>query len=111
VSDPKEFQSRTRAKRELGDRLRQVRMEIYGEHGAPALAGLLRVPHHTWTNYENGVTIPGEVLLELLVLTRVEPRWLLRGEGAQYRSTAADGAHQPPFEGTDRWGSRRAGIS
>jgi len=86
-------------------------MEFYGEHGAPMLARHLRIPQQTWNNYENGVTIPGEVLLELLVLTHVEPRWLLRGEGAQYRSTAGDGAHQPHLEGTDRSWSRRAGIS
>jgi len=111
MPDAEEFQSRSRAKRDLGERLRRVRMELYGEHGAPALACLLRVPQHTWNNYENGVTIPGEVLLDLLVLTRVEAHWLLRGEGAQYRSTPGDGARQPDSEGTDRWGGRRVGTS
>jgi hypothetical protein len=87
MSDPEEFQSRSSAKRGLGERLRQVRIELYGEHGAPELARLLGLPHRTWFNHENGVTIPGEVLLDLLVLTRVEPQWLLRGVGARFRPT------------------------
>lgn len=31
------------------------------------------------------MTVPGHVLLRFLVLTRVEPRWLLDGEGRTYR--------------------------
>jgi len=86
-------------------------MELYGEHGAPALARLLGLPERTWSNFENGVTIPGDILLELLVLTRVEPGWLLEGKGARFRFTAADGAHPPDSKGADRWRSRRAGMS
>jgi len=111
MSDAHEFESRSKAKQDLGARLRQLRMELYGEHGAPELARFLGLPHRTWTNYENGVTIPGEVLLGLLVVARVEPRWLLRGEGEKFRSTAWAEAHQPDFESIDRSGSRRAGMS
>ena len=49
------------------------------------LAEALRLPSRTWANYEDGVTIPGEVLLEFLELTGVEPSWLLRGAGEMSR--------------------------
>ena len=65
--------------------LRLIRLELYGEHGGPVLAGKLQIPSRTWANYERGVTIPGETLLEFLVLTGVEPTWLLRGAGEKYR--------------------------
>ena len=68
----------------VAGRLRMIRMDLYGEHGGPLLAGKLRLPHRTWSNYEQGVTIPGEVLLEFLRLTGVEPTWLLSGLGEKY---------------------------
>jgi hypothetical protein len=43
----------------LGMRLREVREGLYGDGGAA-----LGVPEATWRNYERGVTIPGDVLLE-----------------------------------------------
>jgi hypothetical protein len=110
MSVPEKSPSRSRVKRDLGERLRQVRTELYGEHGAPALARFLRVPERTWCNYENGVTIPGDILLELLTLTSAEPRWLLGGEGARFRSNAGDGTRQADSEGADRRGNRRAGM-
>lgn len=61
----------------LAARLRQLRMERYGRHGAPELAGALGLPTRTWLNYERGVTVPAEVVLKLIELTSVEPRWLL----------------------------------
>lgn len=77
------------AKRKLADRFRQVRVEQFGLRGDSRLARELNIPLRTWLNYESGVTIPGEILLLFLVLTDVEPRWLLSGEGAMYRSAAA----------------------
>jgi hypothetical protein len=71
----------------VAGRLRQVRLELYGEHGGPMLAEKLRLPWRTWDNYERSVTIPGEVLLEFLELTGIEPLWLLRGLGEKYRVT------------------------
>jgi transcriptional regulator with XRE-family HTH domain len=94
MSDPLGSRSRARAKQDLGERLRRVRRELYGEHGGPELASLLGIPYRTWANYEGGVTIPGEVLLGLLDLTGVEPRWLLRGEGAAFRSPPGGEAGQ-----------------
>jgi hypothetical protein len=67
-------------KKALGDRLRRVRTDRYGEGGGAGLARLLGIPHRTWMNYEAGVTIPGEALLDLLVLTGVDPRWLREGD-------------------------------
>ena len=66
----------------IARRLRLVRLELYGEHGGPLLAEALRLPFRTWANFERGVTIPGEVLLEFVEITGCEPLWLLRGAGA-----------------------------
>jgi hypothetical protein len=106
-----EFPSRRRAKCDLGERLRQVRVEIYGKDGAPELAHILGLPEQSWSNYENGVTIPGDVLLELLVLTYVEPRWLLRGEGEKFRLPAGDVDDQQNSENTKPSAGRRATIA
>lgn len=73
-----------RGKHDLGERLRQIRSELYGAEGIAELVGLLGIPSRSWSNYENGVTIPGEVLLLFLILTRVEPQWLLHGEGPRF---------------------------
>ena len=70
---------------ELAERLQQVRLDFYGEHGAPMLAGELGIPIRTWLNYESGVEIPGRILLRFIVLTGVEPAWLSTGLGPQYR--------------------------
>ena len=42
----------------LADRVREVRLELFGEHGGPRLAEALGIPHRTWHHFENGVTIP-----------------------------------------------------
>jgi len=70
----------------LATRLVEVRHELYGEHGGPELAQVLGLPHGTWMNYENGITIPGEMLLKFMEVTGVEPLWLLRGSGPVYRA-------------------------
>ena len=85
MSDPHSFQSRSNANRDLGERLRAVRVELYGQHGTPELARDLHLSPRTWSRYEDGVTIPGEVLLAVLDLTRAETRWLLRGVGEMFR--------------------------
>ena len=66
---------------ELADRLREVRLEMYGVHGGPLLAEILEIPARTWAHYESGVAIPGLVLLRFIEATRVAPHWLLTGEG------------------------------
>jgi hypothetical protein len=73
------------AKRDLAGRLREVRVELYGEHGGSVLARLLCLPRRTWAKYEDGATIPGEVLLAFVVGTGADPQWLLHGEGPMFQ--------------------------
>jgi hypothetical protein len=68
----------------LAERLREIREDGYGEHGGQALADALDVPLATWLNYESGVTAPAEIVLKLIVMTGVNPLWLLTGEGERY---------------------------
>jgi hypothetical protein len=70
----------------LARRLRDIRVERYGEQGGHLLAEALEIPARTWANYESGVSIPGLVLLRFIEVTGVEPHWLLAGEGPKYRS-------------------------
>jgi hypothetical protein len=74
-----------RVKHGLSDRLRSLRTEFYGERGGPDLARTLGIPVRTWYNYENGVTVPAEIILRIVELTSIEPIWLLRGEGPKFR--------------------------
>jgi hypothetical protein len=46
----------------LARRLRKIRLQLFGDHGAPLLAEALKIPVRTWLNYEWGITIPGCVL-------------------------------------------------
>ena len=62
-------------------RMREIREKLYGEYGSEFLARGLSLPVGTWMNYERGVTMPANVLLEFLELTGADPRWLLTGEG------------------------------
>ena len=71
---------------DLASRIRLIRLETYGEDGITDLAEALGLPARTWRNFEDGVRIPGEVLLRFLLLTGAEPHWLLTGEGDKYRS-------------------------
>lgn len=65
----------------LGMRLREIREGLYGEGGAAALAAALGVPEATWLNYERGVVIPGDLLLEFIDLTGADPHRLLADDG------------------------------
>lgn len=75
-----------RVKCTLSERLRDIRVELYGERGGSEMARRLGLPIRTWYNYEGGVTVPAEVLLRFVELTNVEPIWLLHGTGARYRT-------------------------
>src|SRR5262245_7991224 len=72
----------------LAKRLKQVRSDLYGEDGAPELAGLLGIPVRTWHNSWSGITLRAEVILRFIALTSVNPSWLLDGEGEKYRGRA-----------------------
>jgi hypothetical protein len=81
----------------LARRLREVRLQMYGEHGGPRLAEALELPARTWAHYESGVTFPGLVLLRFIEVTGVEPHWLLTGEGP--RALAGSGeSHSRRFQ-------------
>jgi transcriptional regulator with XRE-family HTH domain len=69
---------------DLADRVREVREDLYGRHGAQFMADALGLPLGTWANYERGVTIPAVVILKLIDETGVSPSWLLSGQGPRY---------------------------
>lgn len=75
-------------KASLSRRLREIRQELFGEHGGPELSRRLGLPARTWYNYETGVTVPAEVLLGFIEQTGVAPMWLLTGEGPRYQRMA-----------------------
>ena len=77
--------ARMSANQEIARRLRQVRIERFGESGENKFAQFLGVSQRTWLNYESGVIVPGAFILHFLELTSVEPIWLLRGEGLPYK--------------------------
>ena len=79
--------SETRAS--LSRSVREIRLELYGEAGAPALAARLELPPGTWRNFEAGVTMPAEVLLRFIEVTGADPHWLLTGQGERYISRLA----------------------
>jgi hypothetical protein len=66
---------------ELALRLREVRQDLYGEYGAQFLADALEIQVETWLNYESGVTMPAQIVLKLIDVARVNPHWLLTGQG------------------------------
>jgi hypothetical protein len=92
----------------LARRLREVRRDLFGEHGGAMLAEFLRLPNRSWMNYESGVAIPAAVLLRFLEITGVSAHWLLTGQGPKYaRSPAGAGGDR----GTARipWGRGEPG--
>jgi hypothetical protein len=87
VARKKTSKVRVNVKVSLSRRLREIRQEIFGDHGGPELARRLNLPARTWYNYETGVTVPAEVLLGFIEQTGANPIWLLTGEGPRYRRT------------------------
>lgn len=67
-------------------RLAEVRRDLFGDEGIPAIAEALRLPHQTWMNFEKGVVMPATTLLCFLDLTSVDPHWLLTGRGPKYQA-------------------------
>ena len=65
-------------------RIRQARLETYGEDGIPHLAGELGIAPGTWEDYEAGATIPDTIILRFVCLTGISPHWLLTGDGPPY---------------------------
>jgi hypothetical protein len=65
----------------LAERLREIRNDLCGEHGAQLLADALDVRVESWLNYEAGAKVPADVVLKLIDIARVNPVWLLTGQG------------------------------
>jgi hypothetical protein len=84
VARKKTSKVRVNVKASISRRLREVRQELFGDHGGPELARRLNLPARTWYNYETGVTVPAEVLLSFIDQTGANPVWLLSGEGERY---------------------------
>jgi len=90
VARKKTPKTRVNIKASLSRRLREIRQELFGDHGGPELARRLNLPARTWYNYETGVTVPAEVLLGFIEQTGANPMWLLTGEGSRYRHADDD---------------------
>jgi hypothetical protein len=83
----------------LAARVRAVRMDLFGEHGGPVLARLLRIPSRRLARIEAGDPIPALFVLQLIEVTGANPHWLLYGEGERYRRPASSrlgGRHPGP---------------
>lgn len=85
VARKKTSTAKLNVKTSISNRLREIRLEVFGEHGGPEIARLLDLPARTWYNYETGVTVPAEVLLGFIDETNVNPLWIFHGEGPKYR--------------------------
>jgi hypothetical protein len=81
--------------RTLARRIREIREELYGEDGVPALAEALGIPARTWANYEGGVALPAPILLGVIEITGADPHWLLTGEGERYTASARRRGERP----------------
>ncbi len=68
----------------LGNRLRLIRIELFGRLGIINLAWELGIPPKTWNNYELGVTMPADILVRFVELTSVDPHWLATGDGPRF---------------------------
>ena len=71
-------------KASLAGRVREIREFLYGENGVETFARAMGVPPATWLNYERGITMPAEVLLDFMEVTQVDPHWLNTGEGERF---------------------------
>jgi hypothetical protein len=68
----------------VADRVREIRIDLYGVNGGPLLAEALQIPFRTLHNYENGCTIPAQTILRLIEVTGAHPHWLLTGRGERF---------------------------
>ncbi len=69
----------------LASRVREIRLDKFGGEGIANLSRAMNIPARTWEHFENGVMIPGWIILQFIEITGVEPHWLLTGKGERYR--------------------------
>jgi hypothetical protein len=74
----------------LSERVRAVREDLFGAHGAPLVARAIQVPIRVWCSYEMGATIPAEVILRFIEVTNANPHWLHSGDGQRYLPDSGD---------------------
>lgn len=74
----------TQADHSLGiaQRLIQLRLGLYGEHGGPLLAMMIGVSFREWLGYEQGRSVPQGVLRRVAEVTDSDLDWLRTGQGA-----------------------------
>jgi hypothetical protein len=77
-------QELVRSKLAIAGRLAALRLAIFGERGGPEMARRLNIPARTWYNYEKGITVPAEIILQIIKQTSVEAGWLLDGTGLMF---------------------------
>jgi hypothetical protein len=83
----------------LPERMRVIRLDLFGDDGAFLLASLLRIPEAKWRRMEASGRIPAHVILAFIEITGANPRWLLSGAGEKYsRSVSGDRAGGPGFQ-------------
>jgi transcriptional regulator with XRE-family HTH domain len=90
----------TVAKRaEIGQRLKLLRAALTAPPrtakrrrvpGLRALCGRLGISVKTWGNYESGRFMPQERVLQVIVETGVNPRWLFSGNGEMFSRPIAE---------------------
>jgi hypothetical protein len=82
------YNSNRQQQPELAERIREIREDLCGEHGAQFLADALKLRVETWLNYESGVTAPAHVVLKLIDIARVTCRFRdsARLENSLYQS-------------------------
>jgi hypothetical protein len=81
----------------LATRVREIRVDMLRTYGTLFLAEAMGLPSKTWEMYEAGVTIPGEVILQFIEVTKASPDWLLTGQGARYQPSP------PGLRADSRW--------
>jgi hypothetical protein len=95
-STPSRHASDTHVQASISRRLREIRQDLFGDHGGPEMARRLNLPARTWYNYETGVSVPAEVLLAFANQTGANPIWLLSGEGPKYRRGQPEASRSEP---------------
>jgi SOS-response transcriptional repressor LexA len=77
------------------ERLGSIREEAFGKNGRSAFARALGIPLTSYLNFEHGRVPPVDVLVKMVAVTRVNPRWLVHGKGPRL---LPEGAEVPPIE-------------
>jgi SOS-response transcriptional repressor LexA len=72
------------------ERLSRIREEAFGKNGRSAFARALGIPLTSYLNFEHGRVPPVYVLVKMVAVTRVNPRWLVHGKGPRLLPEGAD---------------------